>query len=214
MVAALRARGAGIREVRYRENRTVLLSLSRDGRTLNSHVCFREAPARIMDAIAVFLRARPGTEAHRRALETIRSWDGALEGLRRARRRTRRNRARRPSADPTVLRELYDRYNQRRFGGRLPRVALRVSKRMTRTLGTISYSEESGVRGVREIAIAWDLLLARNRRVLEDTLLHEMAHAEAWLRHGHRGHGREWRRVAERVGCTPRALIQTPMRRG
>jgi predicted SprT family Zn-dependent metalloprotease len=84
---------------------------------------------------------------------------------------------------------------------------------MTRSLGTISYGEEGPARTVKEIAISADLLVPENRAVLEDTLLHEMAHAEAWLRHGHRGHGPIWRRVAERVGCTPRALIHTRVRR-
>jgi predicted SprT family Zn-dependent metalloprotease len=61
--------------------------------------------------------------------------------------------------------------------------------------------------------ISADLLLPANAEVLRDTLLHEMAHGEAWLRHGHRGHGKIWRRIAERVGCVPRALTQTRVAR-
>ncbi|NIP78304.1 MAG: hypothetical protein GWM90_03535, partial [Gemmatimonadetes bacterium] len=78
---------------------------------------------------------------------------------------------------------------------------LRVSRRMTRSLGTIRYGRGTDAgegaagrvgagRTVAEIAISAQLLEPGNRAVLEDTLLHEMAHAEAWLLHGHRGHGR------------------------
>lgn len=216
VLTALRARSSAIRQVRYRPNRTVLLSVSRDGRTLNTHECFREAPRPVLDAIATFVSAPRRSREYRRALETIRGWEGAARGLERARRaRPPRQRARPTTSGPELvrLRGLFDRYNRQRFGGRLPPIPLRVSGRMTRTLGTISYTETDGERGVREIAIAAELLLRSNEAVLRDTLLHEMAHAEAWLRHGHQRHGRLWRRIAERVGCAPRALTRTPIRR-
>jgi hypothetical protein len=205
VLATLAERGSAIRRVRYRANRTVLLSVSRDGRTLNSHECFRTAPRPVLDAIATFLSARRGSAAQRRALEVIRGWEGAERALEEARRAPRRPPPR-SAPGAGVLRELFDGYNRERFGGRLPSMALRVSDRMTRVLGTISYEEEEGRRRVRGIAISADLLLRGNEAVLRDTLLHEMAHAEAWLEVGHRGHGRAWRRVAERVGCVPRAM--------
>ena len=211
LLSALRDRGIRFRQIRYRQNRTVLLSVSRDGLTLNSHVCFRGAPPRIVDAIAVFLQARPGSTAGRLALDVIRGWDGVRDGLASAR-RARPRRRRSAAESPTELSALFTRFNRDRFGGRLPRIPLRVSRRMTRSLGTISYHGRGPSRGVREIALSADLLRSGNEAVLKDTLLHEMAHAEAWLRHGHRGHGPVWRAVAERVGCTPRALIRTPVR--
>lgn len=219
LLHALRARGSGIRRIRYRENRSVLLSVSRDGRTLNSHACFREAPEGVLDAVVEFLSSGRRSAASRRALETLRGWEGAREGLERARRRRPRRRSRPLNgAETAPVRALFDEFNRARFGGALPDIGLRLSRRMTRTLGTIAYATEGdagaeGGRRVREIAIAADLLLPENRAVLEDTLLHEMAHAEAWLAHGHRGHGAVWRRVAERVGCTPRALTHTRIRR-
>lgn len=115
--------------------------------------------------------------------------------------------------DAGRVRALFERYNRERFAGRLPPIPLRVSGRMTRSLGTISYEVEAHGRGVRGIAISDDLLLAGNEEFLVDTLLHEMAHAEAWLDHGHRGHGAVWRRIAERVGCSPRARTCEPVRR-
>lgn len=216
LLSGLRARGSGIRRIRYRDNRTVLLSVSGDGRTLNCHTAFRTAPARVIDAIAVFLRSRRGSPDYERALERIRGWEGARKGLERARRRGARQSARILAGPPTpevaALRRIYRQFNRARFGGRLPEVPMRVSRRMTRSLGTISYGGRGEDRRVREIAISADLLAPANRAVLEDTLLHEMAHAEAWLRHGHRGHGSVWRTIAHRVGCTPRALIHVRVR--
>jgi hypothetical protein len=209
VLSALIALGAPIRKVHYRRNRSVLLSLSRDGTTLNSHECFRDAPGPVIEAIAVFLRSPRGSARHRTALASIREWEGTRTGVERARRqRPPRRPPPGPSQELERLRSLYDRYNGTRFGSLLPPVPLRVSRRMTRSLGTIGYGERAGVRRVREIAIAADLLLAGNERLLEDTLLHEMAHAEAWLLHGHRGHGRHWRRIAARVGCVPRAISE------
>lgn len=214
ILAALRAHRPGIRRVRYRQNRSVLLSVSRDGTTLNSHACFREAPPRIIDAIVTVVTAsRP--ERHRDALRTLRDWEGTRRGLARARRRKAPRGAEVNGTDTAPLRALYRRLNAEKFGGRLPEVPLRLSRRMTRSLGTIRYvggtmgegsSDSASERSVAEIAISVDLLRPSNRAVLEDTLLHEMAHAEAWLRHGHRGHGRLWRDVARRVGCRPRAV--------
>src|SRR5690606_17531903 len=60
-------------------------------------------------------------------------------------------------------------------------------------------------RAVLEIALNVDLMLRANDRHRLDTLLHEMAHAEAYLLHGERGHGAHWRRIARRVSCEPRA---------
>lgn len=216
LLQGLRARGLAIRRVRYRDNRTVLLSVSRDGRTLNCHAAFRSAPARIVDAITVFLRSRRGTVEYRRALDRIRNWEGTRRGLERARRRGARQTARRlagpPSPEAAAVGRLFRQFNRAKFGGRLPEVPIRVSGRMTRSLGTISYGGRGEDRRVREIAISADLLDPANRPILEDTLLHEMAHAEAWLRHGHRGHGAIWRAIARRVGCTPSALIHTRVR--
>ena len=216
LLSGLRARGTAIRKVRYRDNRTVLLSVSRDGRTLNCHAAFRAAPAPIVDAIALFLRSRRGGSDYRRALERIRGWEGARKGLERARRRGARQSARvlagPPGPDVASLTRMFRQLNRSKFGTRLPDVPIRVSRRMTRSLGTISYGGRGEDRRVREIAISADLLAPSNRPVLEDTLLHEMAHAEAWIRHGHRGHGAVWRSIANRVGCTPRALIHARVR--
>ncbi len=212
LLAVLRAHDSRIRSVRYRSNRTVLLSVSRDGRTLNSHVCFRNAPPEILGAVARFVTARRSSAAAARALDRLRTWEGTHRGLESARRQQpRRARPATDGPDTLPLRRLFRTLNRERFDDRLPEIPLRLSRRMTRSLGTIRYEPESG--SVLEIAISADLLLPVNRESLEDTLLHEMAHAEAWLEHRHQGHGRPWRRVAERVGCAPRATCRVPIAR-
>lgn len=220
LLSVLRAHRSPIRRVRYRDNRTVLLSISRDGRTLNSHRCFRDAPPEILEAVATFLTARRTSAGARCALEQLRSWDGARRGLAAARRQ--RPGRRRPATDgpgTAPLRTLFQELNREAFERRLPEIPLRVSRRMTRTLGTIRYGPDRDhdtphtPRVVLEIAISSDLLLPLNRDSLRETMLHEMAHAEAWLQHGHRGHGRPWRRIAERVGCTPRATCRSAIAR-
>ena len=228
ILAALRARDIRIRRVRYRENRSVLLSVSSDGRTLNSHACFRDAPSTIVEAVVTVVTSGRDSRARRRALRTLREWEGTREGLTRARRTKAPRRPRVDGAEAAALRVLFRRLNRAKFGGRLPEIPLRVSGRMTRTLGTVRYGgggvsgssagpggggrgspvrpETPQERTVAEIAVSSDLLRPSNRALLEDTLLHEMAHAEAWLLHGHRGHGRVWKTIARRVGCRPRAV--------
>jgi hypothetical protein len=113
----------------------------------------------------------------------------------------------------TFLRTLYTRMNAERFGGDLPRdVSLRLSSRMKRRFGHVQYGRNGG-RTVEEIALNVDLLLPGNERHLLDTLLHEMAHVEAWLVHGHREHGPVWRAIARRVDCEPRACSRVRIRR-
>jgi hypothetical protein len=66
---------------------------------------------------------------------------------------------------------------------------------------------------VAELALNIDLLLPGNEKALLDTMLHEMAHVEAWLVHGHREHGRIWRDVARRVGCEAKACTHMRLKR-
>lgn len=225
ILTLLRDRGSTIRRVRFRNNRSVLLSVSRDGRTLNCHACFREAPPRIVEAIADAVAA-PRTSLRRRdALKRLRDWEGTLKGLGQARRSKAPRRRPVDTPETTPLRTLFRKLNREKFGGRLPDIPLRLSRRMTRSLGTVRYRgqgengagsgghgtspssvNDSGGRIVEEIAISTDLLRPSNLWLLEDTMLHEMAHAEAWIRHGHRGHGRIWKAIARRVGCRPNAV--------
>ncbi|HEX6309968.1 MAG TPA: SprT family zinc-dependent metalloprotease [Longimicrobiales bacterium] len=213
LLGALRMRGvAFVREVWFRPNRSRLISLSADRRRLNLHECFRAAPARVIDAVACFTTAPARSRAFRNAVEEMREWhEGQVAeyGLGE------------PLASCGTARQLryleavYVQLNRTHFHGALPeQLPIRLSDRMSRRFGHVSYARTTrGDRKVAELALNIDLLLPGNERALLDTLLHEMAHIEAWLAHGHREHGRIWRGIATRVGCEAKACTQMRLRR-
>jgi len=217
--------GRDIRAIRFKDNRVRLLSLSRDGATLYLHRSFRDAPAVVVDAIATFLRARPGTAASAAASARIRGWAAAaakatnITGSPGHTGPAAAPRAPRPGpccgtpAQRRFLAELYRDLNHRYCAGRLPaELPLRFSNRMRRRLGHVRcHRTPTGERTVVELALNIDLMAEGNERQLRETMLHELAHVEAWLLHGDRGHGRHWRRIARRLGCPPRACTAAPV---
>lgn len=213
VLAALHGRGVKrIRRVRFKANRTRLLSVSRDGETLYLHECFRNGDEEVLEAVASILSAPRGSAAHRSAAALLRERASAWRAEQPADPLTapRPPRPSRCCATPEqrafLVRE-YTALNAAHFGGRLPkRLTLRLSDRMTRRLGHMRYHRESdGTRRVIELAFNRDLFRPGNEALLRDTILHEMAHVEAWLEHGHAGHGAIWKRIARRVGAVPMA---------
>ena len=209
----LRLRGVSfITEIHFRPNRSRLISLSADRRRLNLHECFRASPKRVLDAVAAFATAPSRARGFREAVERMREWhEGqvAEHGL----------------GEPLAncgtkkqveyLDRVYRQLNHSHFDTRLPDILpIRLSDRMSRRFGHVSYAQTSrGERRVAELALNIDLLLPGNERALVDTLLHEMAHIEAWLMHGHREHGVLWRDIARRVGCEAKACTRMRLRR-
>lgn len=215
---AMHERGAfAVRRVRFKPNRSRMISLSGDRRSLNVHECFRAASSDVLDAVATFIRAPARSAEYRGAVQRMRAWwdgqvrfehHGASNGLRpRACCATREQRE--------FLARTYARLNATRFGGFLPDgIPIRLSNRMSRRFGHVYYGAGlDGRRLIEEIALNVDLMIEGNEMHLLDTLLHEMAHAEAWLVHGHREHGAAWRTVALRVGCEARACSAVRIRR-
>jgi hypothetical protein len=213
ILGALRARGLDfLSEIRFRPNRSRLISLSADRRRLNLHECFRAAPGRVIDAVAAFATAPARSRAFRQAVERMREWHegqvaeyGLGEPI-----------ASCGTADQlSYLVSAYQQLNASHFRGALPRdLPIRLSDRMSRRFGHVSYARAvHGDRKVAELALNIDLLLPGNEKALVDTLLHEMAHVEAWLVHGHREHGRIWRDVARRVGCEAKACTHMRLKR-
>ncbi len=209
----LHARGiTDVLRVRFKANRSRLISLSADRKSLNLHECFRSAPADVIEAVATFARALRDSPAYRRAIERMRAWHGAQ--VEDAEPEDHVGPCCATSAQRHFLAGLYRQLNHSHFGGSLPDLlAVRLSDRMSRRLGHVSYTTGRGERAVLEIALNIDLMLDGNDRALVDTLLHEMAHAEAWLVHAHRGHGGVWRGIARRVGCEARACSDMHIRR-
>jgi hypothetical protein len=217
--------------VRFRANRSTIWSLTQGGAVLNLHVAYRTAPIEVLDHFATIAReARRGTPSYRDAAEAVRSWDGLELELRRIRREHRRRPAARPrrrrrqtrvgpccatSEQKHYLRRLYRYLNRTRFDGRLPSdIPIRLSNRMSTRIGQmVPGVHANGVRYVVEIALNVDLMLEGNGRERIDTLVHEMAHAAAWLFHCGLDHGPTWRRWADYAGCKVTACADAPIRR-
>jgi hypothetical protein len=217
--------------VGFRSNRSTILSLSPGGGRLSLHEAFAHASPRILDALAVYLtEGHLRTPGFRLASRTIRGWrrlERAMAAERRRApgrsRRRGRGRIQKPAPGPDCatlaqrryLEALYAHYNRTLFGGRLPDdVVLRLSSRMKSRLGQVKlYRDRWGRRSVIELALNADLMLPENDDNRIDTLLHEMAHIEAWLCHGDGGHGTAWKECARRVGCVDLACAGRGRRR-
>jgi hypothetical protein len=231
-LAALRERGASrLKVVQYRPNRRTIWSLTRNGTVLNLHEGYGDATPELIRHFAQIVadpRGRsPASRAARAAVKRYHPLRASLERLRKTRPRRSGN-GRRPARRARVgpncatppqqayLDGLYAFLNRTRFRGSLPHdVPIRLSARMKSTYGWVTLRHREGVRKVGELALNLDLMLAENDGKRLDIMLHEMAHVEAWLVHGERGHGATWKRIARRLGCEPAACTrQTILRRG
>lgn len=214
---ALHARGAsGIHRVRFKPNRTRMISLSGDRRSLHIHHCFRAASKEVLDAVAAFVRLPSRSAEYRDAIRRMRAWwDGQMHPDDPALANSRPRACCATPEQREFLRRTYERLNRTRFNDALPDIVpLRLSNRMSRRFGHVYYATaRDGSRMIEEIALNVDLMMEGNEAHLLDTLLHEMSHAEAWLVHGHREHGEEWRAIARRVGCEAKACSVVRIRR-
>jgi predicted SprT family Zn-dependent metalloprotease len=211
--------------VRFKKNRGRIISLSKDGRTLHIHACFQEANEEAMNAVVTFLKAGRRSYAYREAIRSLRDFFDANaakyvtitgeEEDHRVARDVQRLPCFGTAAQRAFLRDAYGRFNAIHFENRLPAsVRIRLSNRMKSRLGHVRYhTTAAGERVVLELALNIHLLLPDNVAVLLDTLLHEMTHIEAWLVHSERGHGRQWKQIANRVGCEATACSTQPIRR-
>lgn len=214
--------------IAWKNNRRTILSWARDRRTIYVHASFRQAPAHILRSLGV--RAAELLDGVRQSPHeaNIKRWvegDGArvfqevaarkrpgIEPGKTAGGRRPRRCAGTP-AQARFSRECYGTLNRERFGGALPDgLPIILSTRMSRRYGDAALGQTAGGRRtVHEIGLNIDLLLDGNEHRLVDTLLHEMAHASAWLLHGDRGHGIAWKAEARRVGCQPERLADEPL---
>lgn len=217
----IRARGAKrITCVRFRQNRSTVWSLTQNGRVLNVHSAYSRATPALLDAFAALaIEGGIGSRRSRKAAEQISEWPELAAAIQRERERH----SERASVTPThccatpeqraYLKALYRYFNATRFGGSLPEVPVRLSRRMRSALGHMLPADTSdGSWRVTEIALNCDLMLPGNGAERADTLLHEMAHVADYLESGSRGHGDSWRRWAVHAGCRPTTLYDRPVR--
>jgi YHS domain-containing protein len=221
--SALSRRRARIGRVCFKQNRAQIIALGKDGRTLHIHACFQTAPDDVLDAVAAFLKASRRSQEYRAAIRRVREywqWQGEQAGWLIEEDSSVLQSVRELACSGTreqreFLREAYARFNLLYFHNRLPAdFPLRISERMASRFGHMRYHvTRSGQRVVLELAVNQNLFIAGNEANLLDTLLHEMTHVEAWLEHGHRGHGAIWKRIARRVGCEALACSARVIRR-
>lgn len=216
----LQRRGAKrLRRVSFRDNRSVVWSLTQHATVLNLHNAYAGAPPELLDAFAVLVRSGGvSSQATRRAASTVNGWPDVWHALEVTRTQRRPRAVTACCATPeqrTYLRALYRYFNETRFGGELPDdVPVRLSSRMRSALGHMLPGEDADGRPrVEEIALNVDLMLPRNGAERLDTLLHEMAHVADYLESGNRGHGESWQDWARRVGCRPSRLYDRPVAR-
>lgn len=230
LLVELRRRGApALMSVRLRRNRTVLWSLTERGSVLNLHAAFAGAPDPVLDDLARIARHGARGAVAREAAGRVRDWPpvgeameklrgvqvvaalAAAEGVPGAEEQTAGVRCTGSDDERRRVRGLYLAFNAERFEGILPEgLPIRLSDRMKSRLGHVKpATTPGGVRVVVEIALNRLLLHPSNGLLLEDVLLHEMAHAADWLVDGRAGHGPTWKAWARRVGCHPMAC--TPM---
>jgi len=217
-LAELARRGATrLSRVSFRENRSVVWSLTQQGSVLNVHVAYGAAPPELLDAFAIVVKAGGvRSAATRRAASTISEWPDVWRAIAETR-ATRKPRAVTSCcATPeqkSYLRALYCYFNHTRFDGCLPDdVPVRLSCRMKSSFGHMLPAENAGGdRRVEEIALNVDLMLEKNGAERIDTLLHEMAHVADYLESGNRGHGRSWQAWALHAGCRPTRVYEYPV---
>jgi predicted SprT family Zn-dependent metalloprotease len=213
-----------LEDVRFKKNRGRIISLSKDGRTLHVHACFQDADDEVLSAVVTFLKAGRRSYAYRESIRVMREYFeqhgqkytpiSAEEEDHRLKRDIDRLPCAANAEQRAFIREAFARYNSGLFGSKLPNVKLRFSDRMRSRLGHIRYhTTSSGERIVLELALNIHLMLPGNEAILLDTLLHEMTHMEAWLRHGERAHGPDWKEIARRVGCEATACSTQTIRR-
>jgi hypothetical protein len=225
MLRLLARRGCRrLEDVRFKNNRGRIISLSKDGRTLHVHACFQDADDDVVNAVVTFLKAGRRSYAYRESIRVMRehfeahSQKYATTSPEEEDHRLKRDMDRLPcvgnSEQRAFIREAFARYNAGLFGSKLPLVKLRLSDRMRSRLGHIRYHTTSNdERIVLELALNIHLMLPGNEAILLDTLLHEMTHMEAWLMQGERAHGPDWKSIANRVGCEATACSTQTIRR-
>ena len=193
--------------VKTHNNRTVMLSLARNG-VLRLHQGYAAAPDRVLRAIVRFLNPRVPRVLRRAAEREFLAFP--VEEHAPARLRPCSREQPRPG-DVLLLHQLvslHHQLNARHFGGALGEIPIRLSSRMRTRLGELAVEIRSGKP--LEITISRRHLARHPWPEIEHTMLHEMVHqwqAESGLRIDH---GRTFRQKARQVGVIPAAKRTVP----
>lgn len=193
----------GVQRIQFHDNQSVMVSVTERG-VLRIHRGFAYAPDTVLRAVVKFTNPRTVRRDRAGAKRLILTFPvfGCTPQKRRRRRR-------RPSVSPQdrpLLKELgvrHRRLNEMHFGGALPRILFRISRRMQTRLGEITLDSHN--RAV-EITISQRHIERDGWMEVEHTLLHEMIHqwqAESGFAVDH---GLAFRKKAQVLGIAPRAM--------
>ena len=189
----------GIERCQLTHNRAVMISFRRG--VLRLHRGYLDAPPDVHRAIVAFVTGR--TRSARRAAQRI----ILGHSIPAHEMRPRRDPTSRPRASDVPLIEAlarsHEHYNALLFGGRLSRIAIRISGRMRNRLGQYSAPCASG--RAAEITISRRHIRRHGWEEALHTLLHEMVHQWQAENGMPIDHGREFRRKAREVGVEPTA---------
>ena len=201
-------RGYGLRSLwrcKLTRNRNVMVSFG--GGELRVHSGYLGAPPKVLRAIVTFVESRSRSE-RRAAQQLILSYP-----IRVPKPPVRRERTH-PDDEP-IAQELaawHRRYNMRWFGGRLPDVPIRISRRMKSRLGHYTAATPGG--DPAEIAISLNHLKRHGWEEVLHTLLHEMVHQWQDVQGHTIDHGASFRMQARNVGIEPLARRAVSPRAG
>jgi hypothetical protein len=198
VLEALRGHGAPYRRVAFTRNRRTMISVGSDRSVIRMHAAFGQAGAEVLRAVALLYT--PGTRAKQRsaARAVVQRF---IEGIPAQPSAPRQRRTRVAEGDREHLDRLqaeFDRVNRMQFGGRLPRVAIHLSRQMRRRNGHFSSQP-------LEIVISWRLCVHGAPGEAEQTVRHEMIHLWQYLEGVPVDHGQAFRRLARKLDVHPRA---------
>ena len=189
-----------VSRIRITENRTVLVSLSRQ-RVLSVHKAYLDAPDEILQAIVKFVAPGARRDVRRRSQQVIVDWYASTWRLGdwATGHRPRRPEVPRPGDEETLtrLRLLFSQFNERYFSGALPAIPICLSSRMRSRLGQLTL-DPSGQPA--DISISRRHLRAHGWDEAGHTLLHEMVHLWQCVSGQKVDHGSKFRAKAREVG--------------
>ena len=198
VLAVVRRAGGTWERVVFTSNRRIMASVANRGRDLRLNEAFAAAPREVLAAVAELFSAKTARK-RARAKETVRRF---IAGIPPAPDAAPRPRPRRAAAGDRAqvarLQAEFDRVNQERFAGSLPRVPIHLSGRMKRRNGHFSPTP-------LEIVISRRLCTKGAAGEAEHTMRHEMIHLWQFVEGLPVDHGAAFRRMARRLDVHPRA---------
>ncbi len=201
----VRRAGGPWERVVFTSNRRIMASVANRGRDLRLNEAFAAAPREVLAAVAELFSAR-NARRREKARDAVRRFIAQIPPAPDAAPRPRpRRTAAGDRAQIARLQAEFDRVNQERFAGSLPRVPIHLSGRMQRRNGHFSPKP-------LEIVISRRLCTEGAAGEAEHTMRHEMIHLWQHAEGLPVDHGAAFRKMARRLDVHPRATRRVEWR--